>query len=99
MKFFSAAQLRYLFKRLLKISGDVIERIPTKEDNIPTVVVKCVSIADVAYNFARGDVDSVQEYVERFDVEKRTDGSFVGMFFVNLNKDNYESETVPLGED
>lgn len=99
MKSFSVAQLRYQIKKLLKISGDVIERIPTKDDNIPTVVVKCVSIADAAYNFVRGDIDSIQEYVERFDVEKRTDGSFVGMFFVNLNKDNYQSENVPLGEE
>lgn len=99
MKQYSAAQIIYFIKKLLKTSGDVIERIPSDEDNIPTIAVKCLSIVDAAYNFVRGDVDAVQEYVDRFEVEKRTDASFVGMFFVNLLKDDYKVDTVPLGDE
>lgn len=93
------SQTLHHLRQLIKSSGDLIDQIPHKGDDIPTVALKVINLADKLVTYFVGNEDSVMSFFERLDVNKRESMNFVRLFFNCLITPDCSVKRIPIDYD
>ena len=75
------ARVRNYIRRFVKISTEVVDKIPTSADSLLVKTLKTIALADTIHGFVFGKKDPVKEYLGQYDVESDTNQSFVRLVF------------------
>jgi hypothetical protein len=92
-------KIRTHLRRLLKTSGEILEKVPNKDDNTLVTAVKIVSLADAAYEYLNGKDDPALEYLNQFSLIKKTNGQFVSLFFSSFLKREFKITNTTVEQD
>jgi len=92
-------QTLHHLRQLIKYSGDLIDQIPHKGDDIPTVTLKVINLTDKLVTYFVGHNDSILSFFERLNVDKRESMNFVRLFFNALITPECSIKRIPIDSD
>ena len=70
------ARVRNYAQRIAKVSHNVIQHIPNKDDNLPTKIIKIISLIDTSQELVYGQRDLVKEYLSQYNLEHKNNLPF-----------------------
>lgn len=90
--------LSYRFRRFLKLTTDVINKIPAKGDSKIQKLVKSFSVIDSVLDLVKPSQNPVDEYLSQFNLEKKHNKQFVSLFFSSIYDERAMTTTTTLIE-
>ena len=92
-------KVKNYIQRITQISSNIIEHIPSSKDNLPTKIVKTISLIDVVQGFFYGKRDPIEEYLSQYDLQKKNNKVFVFLFFSSRVICNFNITRIAIGND
>ena len=88
---------KYL-RKALQVATDILPKIPTRQDNLFSVIVKVIAIIDSVTRLATPSQNTIYSFFDTLDASVTTNSQFVDLFFSTPVHEMFEMESFEIDD-